>query len=158
MFKSMMSDHSSLYINPCGFFIDSDHAFIGASPDALVTCACCGDGVVEVKCPWKAKDAASIEAFVESQDDFYLQKSPSGSLQLNRQHQYFIQCQVHMQVTKRAYCYFVVWHKSGVHVEKIGRDFGLMQENCKKVEEFFRLCVLPELVGKWFTRNSAHEI
>lgn len=30
--------------------------YLGATPDLLVECSCCGSGVVEVKCPWKVKD------------------------------------------------------------------------------------------------------
>lgn len=33
----------------CGFFIDVDNPYIGASPDGVVSCACCGDGMVSLK-------------------------------------------------------------------------------------------------------------
>ena len=32
------------------FFICVEHPFLGASPDALIECNCCGQGVMEVKC------------------------------------------------------------------------------------------------------------
>ena len=31
-------------------FICVEHLFLGASPDALIECNCCGKGVVEMKC------------------------------------------------------------------------------------------------------------
>ena len=31
-------------------FLSEKHPFLGASPDALIECNCCGQGVVEVKC------------------------------------------------------------------------------------------------------------
>ena len=40
---ALMSLHSA-------FFICVKHPFLGASPDALIECNCCGQGVVEVKC------------------------------------------------------------------------------------------------------------
>ena len=36
-------------VEDCGLFIDRDHPFIAASPDGLVTCSCCGEGLCEVK-------------------------------------------------------------------------------------------------------------
>lgn len=32
-----------LCVEECGLFISTEHSFIAASPDGLVTCACCGD-------------------------------------------------------------------------------------------------------------------
>ena len=34
--------HQELTISSCGLFVSVDHHFLGASPDALVQCACCG--------------------------------------------------------------------------------------------------------------------
>ncbi len=38
------------------FFINTTHPFIGASPDSLVSCDCCGQGCVEVKCLYSKRD------------------------------------------------------------------------------------------------------
>ena len=38
-----------IQVEECGLFINLNHPFIGASPDGLVTCACCGEGVCEIK-------------------------------------------------------------------------------------------------------------
>lgn len=55
-FKVTASKHSSFSINDAGLFINPDTPFIGATPDGLVHCDCCGDGVLEVKCPYSKKD------------------------------------------------------------------------------------------------------
>ena len=41
--------HSELEVMECGFHISTDFPFIGASPDGLVPCKCCGDGICEIK-------------------------------------------------------------------------------------------------------------
>ena len=41
--------HSELEVMECGFHISTDFPFIGASPDGLVSCKCCGDGICEIK-------------------------------------------------------------------------------------------------------------
>ena len=41
--------HTNWQILPSGFVINEEKPFIGASPDSIVTCSCCGRGTVEVK-------------------------------------------------------------------------------------------------------------
>jgi len=41
---------------------DPTNPFIGASPDGIISCLCCGKGVVEVKCPFSCKDKSLDEA------------------------------------------------------------------------------------------------
>ena len=150
-YKSRMSGHSGLNIKTCGLFVDLEAPYLGASPDALVHCTCCGLGVVEVKCPWSARDSESLEEVAEQQKDFCLRKLTTGSLQLSTDHPYYLQCQLQLHITRRAYCDFVVWHSAGLHVERIHPvDQHL---NLVKAAQFFRLCILPELAGKWYTRS-----
>ena len=39
-----------------GLVLDTENPFIGASPDGIISCSCCGKGVVEVKCPFSCRD------------------------------------------------------------------------------------------------------
>ena len=41
--------HHKFEVKASGFFINTDYPFIGATPDGLVTCTCCGDGICEIK-------------------------------------------------------------------------------------------------------------
>lgn len=59
-YKSQMASHGTLKISSSGFFVSIEHPFLGATPDALIECECCGPGVVEVKCPLCA-EKSSIE-------------------------------------------------------------------------------------------------
>ena len=52
----------------------------------------------------------SLSDIAEKKKQFCLQRTQSGSLQLLRSHQYYMQCQLQMHVTRRSYCDFVVWH------------------------------------------------
>ena len=47
----MEKKHKNFKITPSGLFISTQFPFIGATPDSLVSCDCCGNGCVEVKCP-----------------------------------------------------------------------------------------------------------
>ena len=50
--KQFKSQHKNTSSRECGLFIYEDLQFIGASPDLLLNCECCGDGVLEIKCPY----------------------------------------------------------------------------------------------------------
>ena len=49
-FELMKKKHKNLVISACGLFLDKANCFIGASPDRLMTCDCCEDACVEIKC------------------------------------------------------------------------------------------------------------
>lgn len=44
--------YKNLQVSDCGLFVQSDCAILGASPDRLVSCTCCGLGQLEIKCPF----------------------------------------------------------------------------------------------------------
>lgn len=48
--------HDGATVSKAGLFIDVVRSYIGASPDGIVNCNCCGQGVVEVKCPFCVKE------------------------------------------------------------------------------------------------------
>ena len=49
------------------------------------------------------------------------------------------------------YCDFVVWLENQVHVERIVRDESFLDHNIPIATKFWRLCTLPELMGKVYT-------
>ena len=59
--------------------LDTENPFIGASPDGIISCSCCGKGVVEVKCPFLCRDKPFSEAvkekhFVWQKEHIFLKK------------------------------------------------------------------------------------
>jgi hypothetical protein len=49
--------------------LHTDYRYIGATPDVLVSCNCCGDGLLEIKCPFRYKD---VNHTTITDDSFYL--------------------------------------------------------------------------------------
>ena len=56
-----------------------------------------------------------------------------------------------MHVTQHTCCDFVVWHHSSLHFELLKPDQKCISETLSKAKQFFTLCILLELTGKWFT-------
>ena len=152
-YKSQAISHTDISITSCGFHICLTHPFLGASPDALVQCECCGQGVVEVKCPYCGRDKTILETS-EMQPRFCLE-TIGDQQRLKTDHTYYWQCQLQMLCTGRSYCDFVVWTNADIHVERIGYDKALVESTIPDVKEFHTKCILPELLGKWFSRLHA---
>lgn len=64
--------HTDQQVQICGFFVNPAFPQVGASPDAIVTCTCCGKGCVEVKCPAKYKDCTILQACSSDDRNFCL--------------------------------------------------------------------------------------
>ena len=52
--KMASTMHENFEYCDSGLFVSKDLPFIGASPDGIVQCSCCGHGigVLEIKCPY----------------------------------------------------------------------------------------------------------
>lgn len=87
-YKKQNTQHKGLTLHECGLSILRDKPFIGASPDAIVTCKCCSPRLLEVKCP------RSLERFVESEI-----VCRGAEMHLKQNSRYFCQTQVQMGVT-----------------------------------------------------------
>lgn len=62
-----------------------------------------------------------------------------------------------MAVTKYHTCWFVVWSKQDIFVEKIPFSESFWDENLQIGQKFHEQIVLPQLLGKYFTRQQQQE-
>ena len=94
------SQHHQLIFSECGLFIYSENTYLGASPDGLVECQCCGKGVVEIKCPYSIAHEHPSHTNLN-----YLCLRNDGKT-IKQNHAYFSQLQGQMAISKRYYCDF----------------------------------------------------
>ena len=133
----MSGSHEGLRISNCAFFVSAEHPFLGASPDALIYCTCCGQGTIAL-----CASETSLQEAADKTKHLCLNELPDGKFQLRHDHGYFYQCQLQMFVTGRSFCDFVVWTPREIHIERIPLD---IQTVVLQAKEFWKLCVLPEL-------------
>ena len=84
--KLMKPSHSSFTVETTGLHICRNYPYLGASPDGLISCTCCGRGILEIKCPYSMRN--SIPTSVP-----YLRTSESGKYSLAVTHNYYYQVQ-----------------------------------------------------------------
>ncbi len=90
-------------VTETGFHAHPEHEWLGASPDGLVG----SRGLVEIKCPFRLRDAGEV---------------PLDMMALGDRDLYWHQMQCQMAVMGRDWCDFAVWCPSDIKVERYDRD------------------------------------
>lgn len=142
--NDMEKTHDNFEVSECGIFMKTSHPFLAATPDGISSCLCCGKGCIEVKCP----DSKNIK--------FYSEKNHScfdSEMNVKRDHKYFSQMQLQMFMTDTEFCDLVVWTEEESVIRRIKRDNFYIHELIVAAENFFKVAVLPELVGRFFSRG-----
>ena len=147
--EHMKPFHDALTVAESGLIINPKYPHIGASPDGVVSCNCCGTFVLEVKCPHCSRNKKLCD---NDKKNFCLEKLEDGRLRLKRDHSYFYQVQTQLGVSEYDDCFFVVWTQNDLHVERISLNQTVWKEICDKSEVFFKNAILPELVGRFYSR------
>lgn len=145
--KKMLAEHNAI-VRDCGLYLNPEFPAFGASPDAVVSCDCCGKGCVELKCPFiLSKDNKSHT------DMYWLQCDHRGvPVDLDKDHEYYYQVQCQLFVTNYSYCDFVVWSPFlPLVVLRIYPDKDFWDAKSREAANFHKKCVLPELCAKFFS-------
>ena len=140
--KSQRTQHRKLTVTEGGLFVSETTIFLGASPDGVVSCQCCGEGVLEIKCPFSASHTIPSPENVA-----FLEASADGTIGLKRSHQYFSQIQFQMGVMKRKWCDFFVYTRHGQHNIRVQFNQDRWDELLLHSRAFFIREIADELVS-----------
>ena len=153
--KANTEKHDDFEVSKSGLFLSCDWPFIGASPDGLVNCSCCGKGVVEIKCSYCYRFDSVEKVATDRQSCLVV--DADGVLHLSTSHAYYYQVQTQIHVCKVDYCDFCLCtfpSEASLHIERIFQDDQFWQACVDSSQCFFNICVLPELLGscRWYSR------
>lgn len=59
--KALKNSHKDARVVTSGLVIQEENPVVRASPDGIVSCKCCGKGLLEIKCPSKYKFLSAEE-------------------------------------------------------------------------------------------------
>ena len=139
----MSSLHQGFRCTLTGLVVNPQYPFLGASPDALVECSCCGgQGSVEIKCPFSGKGAHPSQLH-------RLKNSFLNETGLRQNHKYYTQVQGQLVVSCKQYCDFVVWTPEGILIERMEVNSNFTESLIRKLTKFYVEIMLPEIL----TRN-----
>ena len=129
----MREYHSSFSVMTTGLHVSPKYPHLGASPDGLTSCSCCGEGLLEVKCPYSIRHTTPSSAR-------YMEAT-----KLSRKHDYYYQVQGQLGILERSFCDFVSWTPKGMNIERIKYEC-LFEDMCTKLTWFFVIVILPKIL------------
>ncbi len=144
--------HKKFTSSETGLIIHKSEPYIGASPDLMVSCACHGEGVCEIKCPL-LYDKITPENYTHVQES-------EGKLKLKVSSPYYYQIQHQLGVTGRSHAYFFVYTNKAHVLDVVYFDNSLWQDMLEKFDYLWRRFVAPELIEGTillkFNQNQVH--
>jgi hypothetical protein len=140
-----LSKHNRGKCRESGLILCEHNFRLAASPDAILSCSCCCEGLLEIKCTDKYKDLTVDE--VARQKGYHFSPDENGKPMLKRSSVWFDQVQGQLYVTGRNWCDFVLFTLNGPpSVERIMLDSNWVELNVPKLNSFFDSKVLPCLL------------
>ena len=124
------------------------HSWVHHLMAYIVSCKCCGNGVLEIKCPYLCRDTSFRGKATES--TFFLDKI-DGELTQNMNHAYYFQVQAQLKLCNAKYCDFVVFHMEELFIQRIYLNEPFITIALEKCKEFSKVGMLPELLGKFYS-------
>lgn len=146
----MAKTHKHFIVAKVGLCINPKWPYFGASPDGMCTCDCCEATLLEVKCPYCVRDSVVEELTFRNS---FLQ-TVNGQLSLKTDHAYYYQIQMQLALTEKKLCYLVIWTKKNFELIKVQFNEIFWSEKQREAKDFFQKVLLPELLGKFYTREK----
>lgn len=140
--NSYLKQNKSVHIHECGLVVNNEFPFLGASPDGLI-CENGVSGLLEIKCPYSARNMTVAEA-CEHIRDFPI-KQQDGTFTLRKEHPYYAQVQGQLLVCGAKFCEFVVFTQKDLYKQKIFPDIPFMENMLRKLCIFFQDYAVPFL-------------
>ena len=82
----LRNSHDNTVVKECVFVINPGWPHLGASPDGIVHCLCCGKGVLEIKCSYYHNNEETNSVVDDPKS--CLIRLPDGSATLVKSHVY----------------------------------------------------------------------
>ena len=131
-----MLSHQGFSCTKAGLIINPLYPHLGASLNGFVSRSCCGNGLVEIKCPYSVKD------------DYpdVLRMKPKTFLNehgLVMTHKYYTQVQGQLLVSEEKYWDFVVWTPREQVVHRLYPNTNFAEKLLHKLTSFYVQNSLP---------------
>lgn len=141
-FKELTKELGS--VRASGLVIDVDMPWLAASPDGLFTDVEGNLHLLEVKCPYRARDCSINEA-LEKFSNLCISRNSTGSLQLKKSHCYYYQMQIAMHVCRCSHGYLLLRTEKELATISVPIDSPLVEGALSKLKDFYFGHLLPAL-------------
>ncbi|CAK1598853.1 unnamed protein product [Parnassius mnemosyne] len=153
---AQLSRQESITITRCGLYIDKTLQFLGASPDGSYKNKEGKTGLVEIKCPFSAKNMQSDEAVKAKKIKFWKYNAKNNTFSVDKNHDYYFQIQSQLNITEIDMCLFSIWtgEEHSMKIEYVKRDPEFWQDKMVgPLSKFYLNCLLLELIDSRMERS-----
>ena len=144
-FEKYKQGHGKANLRTCGLFIDPNFPYLGTSPDGIIQCKCCGEGLVEIKCSFVHKNKNPKDACLD--DHYHVYLDENENVRLKVESPWYLQIQGQLGVCQKQWCDFVFFTKKGFIVDRIIFDEELFKSVVSKATTFFETYIIPALMS-----------
>ena len=152
--KKIRKLHQNFTVAETGLWVAMQNPIIAASPDGLVNCACCGTGVVEIKCPYTDSLLSVFDYALKGTSQSQAQHKTvviveDGECVINKKHKYYTQMQVQMLCCNVSYCYLVIATQAesdNLRYFKVEKDQLFCAGIVRKAKVFYKKVIFEELL------------
>ena len=143
--------HTGNTVEETGFWVHTEYAWMGGSPDGIVTDKTTGQkGLLEIKCPFSARNM-TIDEYINKKGSYL--KRVGDLVILDKSHNYFHQMQGCLFILQMPWCDFCVRTDKGIFVERISRNDQFISSMMKRLAEFYVRFLLPSLATSSFKQS-----
>ena len=104
------SSHINFQCQDPELFVSQAYPYLGARPDGVISCNCCGEGMLEIKCPWSSRERLISEYITQPESCLTYDELLSNLLSLILLIASNFPCYLYF-----AFCLYV-WSKSNVYL------------------------------------------
>ncbi|KAJ1520333.1 hypothetical protein ONE63_004531 [Megalurothrips usitatus] len=128
----MRKTHANFRVKEVGYFNIPQFVYLGASPDGLTKCDCCGKGMVEIKTRKRASN------------------------EIEERHMKQMQQQMLIVATlcdlQEVYCDYTIYRDhQPLYIERVYPDKSIQRKITEDGKERFIRLILPELLGRYYS-------
>lgn len=121
------------HVHDAGLMLQPELQFLGATPDAII----CDDGetgLLEIKCPFGARDKTVTEA-ASTIKDFYVVNN-GQDIKVSKKHNCYYQMQGQLLLSGLDFCDFVLYTRKDLYTERVYRDVKFINAMISKLHAF----------------------
>lgn len=110
---------------------------------------------MEIKCPISAYKIGISQAIEQNKIDIFKYDKKTKKHTINKKSNWYHQIQGQLHITDRKKCLLGIWvgENNPLHIEYIDRDDHFWTGMEKKIVNFYKKCLLPELVNSRYERG-----
>lgn len=144
--RQLYAKQSNFHVHDCGFCVNPEFPFLGATPDAKV-CDNGITGIVEIKCPYSIRDLTIADAVESIPTAKLFLERHEGDFKLKKTHIHWFQVQGQLLVTGAPFCDFVTYTRRQLHVQRGLPDIDAMTQILETLTVKYVSDVKPFLSG-----------